>query len=652
MPRRPARRKERPLWQSRSPQTRASGPVVVVKGRNARAMTRQLQAQAKTLPAAQPSAPGPPAARAFRFRYHLIPLGWMGAAALGFPAHYAGAWVLALLGYLAAGVAVGLLTRHLPPYPRSRSQAFAGWADLAGTVTAIWGLVRPLDLLLLGSWLFMTLRWVHHFGWRPPKPGQPVIDTSVHAVWMQLAEKNKWKAHLGTPRQIPGGEQYPVICQGAHTHIDQIMERPSAIAAAYDRPVTEAYVEPDPSGIKSRGVFTKLRTGTLDEVREWNGQAIDLRTGLAMIGRFPDGKPVRERYFILPRDGVKHTLVSGCDGSGKTGLIDLGLSVSAVSGLIAPVILDPQMGQALPAWRDHVPYACGVDECMTYLRALHAAMMDRSEYLGQLEWIDDRGGRQRRRRGMGFFNPFTQVVHPDGTIGPLGLPVIEVTLDEAPILLAISQKIGTQTVKAVDLVLDLGKLGRKAGFRLRLAAQVPSMKELGASELRSILVGGNVFCLRAGDKVSGGMVNIAAPPWQLPKVFANGEPTYGLGYAATIDNRPASPMRTDWVPDPYEVAETAAIRTMDDRAAEAMARVITAQEADTEQLGQAANRAAYAYLSVLRQLREPMTMGELIASCQREDGLPMSEVSDVITSAMANNDVRLDGTVYRLVSPA
>jgi hypothetical protein len=635
-------RKERPLWVPRD-KTPASGPTVVVKGRNARELTRQLSQQAKALPAAQPVPPnGPALPRAFRFRWHLIPLAWLAAAGLGFPAHYAGLWVLALLGFLTACVAISVLTRHLPPFTRSRTQAFAGWADLAGTVTAIWGLVRLLDLVLLGVWLFLTLRWVAHFGWRPPRPGQAVkMDTSVHATWARLAAKNKWSAHLGTPRQIPNGEQYPIVCDGAVTHIDQIMDRPSAIAAAYNRPITEAYVEPDPSGVKSRGVFTRLRTGTLDEVREWNGQAIDLRTGLAMVGRFPDGKPVQARYFILPRDGTKHELITGCDGSGKTGAIDLGLSISAVSGLVAPVILDPQMGQALPAWRDHVTYACGTEECMTYLRALHAAMMDRSEYLGSVIWFDDRGGQRRRRRGMGFFNPFVDVLHPDGTIGPLGLPIIEITIDESPVLLACKG--------AVPLVLDLAKLGRKVGFRLRLAAQVPSMKELGASELRSILNGGSVFCLRAGDKVSGGMVNIQAPPWQLPKVFANGEPTYGLGYAATIDNRPSSPMRTDWVPDPYEVAETASIRRLDDRAAAKMAEIIAGENADADQLRSAADAASRVVLTVLLALREPKTMGELIAYCQRES-IPMSAVTDALDTAISDGDVRLDGTVYRLAA--
>jgi hypothetical protein len=42
------------------------------------------------------------------------------------------------------------------------------------------------------------------------------------------------------------------------------------------------------------------------------------------------------------------------------------------------VILDPQHGQALPAWRDRVPYAAGPEECMAFLRGLKEGMMLRS----------------------------------------------------------------------------------------------------------------------------------------------------------------------------------------------------------------------------------------------------------------------------------
>jgi hypothetical protein len=95
---------------------------------------------------------------------------------------------------------------------------------------------------------------------------------------------------------------------------------------------------------------------------------------------------------------------------------------------------------------------------------------------------------------------------------------------------------------------DAGKLGRKAGESEWLVAQVPSLAELGGDQaLRSMLVGGNVVSLRTGDKVSAGMLGLEADPASLPKYFPDGEPTQGLGYAVTMDNRQA-PMRTDLIP--------------------------------------------------------------------------------------------------------
>ena len=93
------------------------------------------------------------------------------------------------------------------------------------------------------------------------------------------------------------------------------------------------------------------------------------------------------------------------------------------------------------------------------------------------------------------------------------------------------------------------KLGRKTGGCRWLVAQVPSLSELGDQSLRSMLVGGNVVCLRTGDKVSAGMLGLEADPSALPKYFPYGEATGGLGYAVGSDNRQA-PFRTDLVPRP------------------------------------------------------------------------------------------------------
>lgn len=627
-------RKEQPLWRSvrQRPAVKGHAPVVV-KGRNARVIAEQLQQQQRVKRGLPPAVAGPVSApRAFRFRYQLIPLAWLAAAGAGFAVQRADAWPAALLAYPLVSAAVAVLTRHLPPFPRKYGWAFAAWMCAAGVISSVWGLARLPDAALLAIWAILAARWVGHYGWRPPRIGLPVLDTSVHAKWMALCETQRWAAHLGPATQIDNGEQFRVVCDGTKMSIKKILAQPESVAAAFDKPVTEAYVEPDKGGIQSRGTFTMLRRGTLDPVRRWDGATIDPDTGLAVLGRFPDGKPVRQRWLQKPRDGIKHTLIVGTTGSGKTGGLDLNLSISATSGLVCPVILDPQYGQALPAWREHVIYACGPDECLDHLYALHCAMMDRSELLGSMRWIDDKG---RARRGMGFYNPDL-----------CGLPIVEITIDEAPILIALRDKRGGMS--ALQMILDIAKLGRKVGFRLVLAAQVPSISELGKGELRSQLVGGNGFCLRTGDKVTNGMMGIKANPSELPEAFADGSPTYGLGYADTMDGRAGSPMRLDFVPDPYEVAEQATIRRLDDRAAGVVARVLASQEATTDQLSRLATQASDAELRILQRLRQgPLTRGEIVALCQP---LPMSEIVATLPELVTRGTVRLvNGDQYELV---
>jgi hypothetical protein len=550
--------KEVPRWRRGQQQ---AAPQLVFSGRQAKKLARQVAAtHLVNQPATTTKATNDVLARTggYRFRHHLIPFWWLLAViSAGLITHEAHAAKLGLIIGLGTAAAIVLLTRHLHGFTRHASEAMALLTALWVPALALAGFVKPLPPVLLACWLCVLVPWVKHYRVRPeavpeqPAPGD--VD-----IWDRLAAKNKWVGHLDGCESLPGGgRQWGIALNGAETHIGQVVAEPRRIAAAWGKSITEAYAEASPDGIESRGRLTILKQNTLEKAREWDGGGIDPEVGMAVVGRFPDGQPVHERYFIR-RNGVRHTVVAGADGSGKTGMLDLGLCMSATSGIIAPVILDPQEGQALPAWKDHVPYACGVDECMVYLRGLHAGMLSRSRDLGRLTWRTPDGD---ERTGMGFFDPFMT-----------GLPIIEITLDEAPALLT-DPKYGTE---ALWLLADTGKRGRKVGFRLRIAVQVPSLTELGgnAQALRSMLVGGNVFCGRTGDKVSGGMIGIAADPSGLPKYFADGEPTVGLGYASGPDNRPSTPTRWDWEPDPYKVARSATIRAFDGRLAEAMDRTI------------------------------------------------------------------------------
>ena len=350
---------------------------------------------------------------------------------------------------------------------------------------------------------------------------------------------------------------------------------------------------------------------------------MDPHTGLARVGRWPDGKVVYERVISLPEDGTKHVLVTGADGSGKSGLLNQGIANSAVSGWIAPIILDPQNGQALPAWRKVVPYARGIDQCVVWLKALWEAMQDRSDYMADLTWIHPKTG--RHNDGMGFFNPFTMIIDPvTGEKRPLGLPVIEITIDEAPILL--------DEPGAKELLLKIIKLARKTGTRVRVAAQVPSLTELKDQAIRSLLVGGGAFCLRSGDKVTGNMTNITAALHELPKVFLNGQQTFGLGYAATLENRPNTPFRADWLEDPYEAAACPHIAKPDSRWSAKMAEIISGEDATAEKLQQAADSAASLQLIVLALL--PSTKGELISQFQGK--LSLTEINSAVDDLVAS----------------
>jgi hypothetical protein len=521
-------------------------------------------------------------------------------------------------------------TRHRPPFPRINAQVSAGITVITGSLTAWLGIVPVLSyLFLVPCWAVPAALWLHHYRWRPAEPATPRTGHTTAEIFAELCAAQKWSAWLGAPQQIPGGEQFTVYCKGAKTQIDQIVAKPGAVAAAFDRPVTEAFVGSHPHGIKSRGIFTKLRSSTLDGIVDWDGQSLDLGTGLARVGRFPDGKPVHERWYTPGEDGVSGCIVAGTTGSGKTGLLNLGTAISCSSRLVCPVILDPQYGQAMPAWREHVTYACGTDECLKYLKGLHAAMMDRSAFLGSVEWKDHRG---RKRRGMGFYDPV--ILAANG----IDLPIIEVTIDEAPVLLAVS-------AEARKLVQEIAKLGRKTGVRLKLAAQVPSLTELGDQALRSMLVGGNVFALRSGDKVSGNMLLIDAAPWDLPQFFRNGERTYGLGYASTAENRPDTPMRIDRIADPYTVAERCAkwglIRKMDDRYAAKVAEVVAAEDATAEQLNTEAQSAAERELYVLGKIGTGRTRGELVHICGGT--LKLSQVNEAISQLVKDGKVADQG---------
>ena len=576
-----------------------------------------------------------------RFRFQLVPMIWLAGTMAGLASYYLHTFLLTAITSVIAVIAAVVATRDRTVKVRKHVQGAAVWAACWSVAFALigpgwWG------GLWEAGWAATAGLWAERYRWKGPGPmaGLPGPG-EVEVAWRELCAEQKWFATLGPPVRLAGGagERYPIICNGRKTPIGKIISAPDAIAAAYDGTLTTVVVEPREDGVRSRGWLTILKSNTLMEPRHWDGTGLDPETGLAVVGRFPEGGDAHERYFQRGvGGGARHTIVGGADGSGKTGKLDQGLCISTASGLFMSVILDPQMGQALPAWQDQLPYACGIEDCMAYLRGLYVAMMARSEYLAGVRWVHPRTGKVRK--GMGFFDPFIKIAGEDGMRRPLGLPYIEIVIDEAPILLSVKG--------AAELITNIAKLGRKVGFRLVLAAQVPSLAELKAAELRSILVGGNVFGFRAGDKVSGGMLNLQGKPHELPKYFPNREPTRGLCYCDTIEGRGSVPMRSDWIEEErlYDFAETATYRS-DGDVADLIAGSLGAEAVRAHELASAADDAAAKQLRVLGVLTTAMGAADLIAGC---DGMRVSEVADAVDALEADGKIRRskDGKLERV----
>jgi hypothetical protein len=602
-------RKEVPRWKRGKPPQQPQ-QVIQVRGRNARALVREInikQAGDGDAPGGQPARTG-----LWRHRRSLPPLVFGAALVIAGLAMHASPYrdLSGWLSSIVVPVLLVLFTRHLSAFARR-------WCDVAAVFASAWlpalaisGLGKPAPLLLVLTWLPLAVVWIRHYRIAPETApaefSQPAEDTSSDAArWERLAAKRKWSGSLRNPETIPGGRKWEIALDGSETNIGEVLGQPRALAAAFDKAMTEAYVEPHPTGVESRGVLTLLKAGTLQAGHDWDGKGFN-EQGIARIGRFADSQPVRIRVFV-PRDGTRHSLIAGTTRAGKSELLNLILWLAIQSEVpIVPVILDPQNGQSLPQWRGKVLYAAGVEECARLRRGLNAGMMDRSTRLASMAW-DDEG---HTAKGFNFF---------DARL--CGLPIVMVITDEAPVLLSGGGN-ASLAAEMIRLTAEAGKLGGKVGDAELVVAQVPSLGELGDQALRSMLVGGNVIGLRTGDKVSGGMAGLEADPHALPKYFPNGEPTYGLGYAVTMDNRQA-PMRTDMVPSRMR-HQAVTVPSLEPEFLEAMDRAMggisptaafpvpavkAAEEADD---GPEGRTCADAVLQVLADRRAEMERGEVI----------------------------------------
>lgn len=206
----------------------------------------------------------------------------------------------------------------------------------------------------------------------------------------------------------------------------------------------------------------------------WPGPVLHA-DGRAMVAITPDGRDVP--LSLYGDDGIRHLMVIGSTGSGKTNAYNVLLLPLVLAGRSVLVYVDGKRGTSSPMLSvaiDHV--ALKPDEWADAIEMVHAIMCDREDRYGEM--------------GLDKFD----VNGPD--------PIIELVIDEGRTVAR------SLTDRQHELVGEISERGRALGVALRVGVQRPSAESVpGGIDVRDNLMGaaGNVIGLRPGGSVAKGL---------------------------------------------------------------------------------------------------------------------------------------------------
>lgn len=321
------------------------------------------------------------------------------------------------------------------------------------------------------------------------------------------------------------------------------------VAALFETSIENVAIEPA-QGNARRFTVSVFTHNPLRIANRFPGpaQVFSPLTGIAVIGGYADCGETLYRFYKR-FSGPVHDLISGTSDAGKSRLIEMLLTVERRSPLMASVVIDPQAGQSLPAFKSTkgstvhrtAGFATDFAQGLLILILMREEMYARNALLAETPWVDvdEETGEEFDEEGVDSFDPLE---------GPTaGMVLIVLTIDEAHMIL--------KNAIAAALVEDIAKMARKCGIKLRLATQVPLLDQLGGSTtLRDMVAAGNVVVFRTANALSGQVAfNGALPvdPKTLPREWEveredgtiDRVTTAGLGYALGPGARPV-PFRT------------------------------------------------------------------------------------------------------------
>ncbi len=424
------------------------------------------------------------------------------------------------------------------------------WSTLAAATTVAPPMPGILGVVAVSAWI----RWMWHHRTRPPMPVTiPEAVTGPQATWADLAVgggvlpgstleavsvgDGKWDA---TIRLAPGGRQ---------TTWSAIAAIPS-IASAYGLPLTSVIVEPTAGGEANLAKLTTYTRNPLHAVQTFEKPSLDPATGQFNVGVHHDGTDAKWRLFV-PGWGSCHGFIFGTTGAGKSALLNDICAELRHSGVAATFLIDPEDGESMPEWQDHVNwFAWDVDEARNLLLRIEVVMEARRAENRATRWVDEFG---QERRGLGQFTPTPERKQ------------LVVIIDESPAVLA--------DPECKRIVGQIGKRGRKVGVSVILVAQVPSLEELGNDQtVRSMASSMNIVAFRTSDRMSSTMglpKRLPVDPADLPEEWPDGSTTAGLGYLGR-GGAAASPFRGLFSKNWTRWATSGSLAELDDVVVEAL----------------------------------------------------------------------------------
>lgn len=483
----------------------------------------------------------------------LVRKGWQHRTALAPLYATITAYVLAVVEYMLGGygtitlaaAAVGGLTiarmRGLPvpaklaeADPHDRYLTIGLWVSLAlitvlGVVTANAGSGVPMPGIWALTAVAVTAAWWTHLATRPTDTTATTTDR-IRKTWVSKVSTQKGAlpgSTLGKIKRVdgtalmPDGHLGPIVERtgwiakaelASGSSADAVLTAANAakLAAAYRTSRTNVIMSRDDHQSEHHinvAVMSKTANAGIVEYEPEAWQKY--QDGCVPIAVCADGTVAQYR-IDEPGSGASHALITGVTRSGKSRGVTTIITQAAATGLVVPIVADPQGGASLPEWAGHR----GVAPVIARNPEEIASLFDRLDVL-----------RQQRENlinslGLGEWDATTMMREH-------GLPIYMAILDEAHMIMG--------DPDAVHHIEIAAKTWSKLGMSIALLTQSPNLTELGGSNpMRENIKAGNVLCFRSEARTTGGMMvkSWSPDPYDIPAVIGK-QHTKGMCVIAT-----------------------------------------------------------------------------------------------------------------------